>query len=81
MESPIYLFGLIDRDEYQISVSGDLYNTVKEYVMLNGIDAEVMLTQGCNRLGISLSLRKNNQNEIVDLIRSITTIKEPETVE
>src|SRR5690606_17941112 len=81
VESPIYLFGLIDRDEYQISASGDLYNTVKEYVMLNGIDAEVMLTQGCNRLGISLSLRKNNQKQIVDLIKSITSIKEPATVE
>jgi hypothetical protein len=81
VDSPIYLFGLIDRDQYQISASGDLYNTAKEYVMLNGIAAEVMLTQGCNRLGISLSLRKNNQKEIIGLIRSITTIKEPAIIE
>lgn len=81
VDNPIYLFGLIDRDEYQISASGDLYDHVKENVMLNGINAEVMLTQGCNRLGISYSLRRNNQKEIIDLIRSITPNKEPAIIE
>ena len=76
VDNPIYVFGLVDRDEYQISASSDLFEPVQQYVLINYISATVVSTPGCNRLGISLSLRKNNQKEIVELIRSITTVKE-----
>ena len=74
--NPIYLFGLIDRDEYQISVSADLFDVVQNFVLLKEIKATVLSSPGCNRLGISLSLRKNNQQQIVELIKQITIVQE-----
>ena len=76
VDTPIYLFGLVDRDEYQISASSDLFEPVQQYILINNISVTVVSTPGCNRLGISLSLRKNNQQQIVELIKSITTVKE-----
>lgn len=75
VDTPIYLFGLLDRDEYQISASSDLFQFIQHYILIN-ISATAVSTPGCNRLGISLSLRKNKQLQIVELIKSITTVKE-----
>lgn len=77
VDTPIYLFGLVDRDDYQLSSSSDLFESVQQYVLINNISATVVSTPGCNRLGISLSLRKNNQLQIVELIKSITTVNQP----
>ncbi len=79
VDQPIYLFGLQDRDEYQISASADLFEPVQSYILTNNISAIVLSAPGCNRLGISLSLRKNNQKEMVELIKQITTVQEPVT--
>ena len=68
VEKPIYLFGLIDRDEYQISASQNIIDKVKEHFQ-NIIITE---TGGVNRLGFSLTLRKTNQQQIADLIKSLT---------
>ena len=76
VDNPIYVFGLTDRDEYQLSVSVDLFDKAQTYVQLNDIKAIVVSSPGCNRLGISLSLRENNQKEIIELIKNITTVKE-----
>lgn len=76
VNSPIYIFGLLDREEYQISASNDLLQKVQEFVLLNNIEANVISTPGCNRLGISQALRKSNQPEIIKLIKSLTTVKE-----
>lgn len=80
VNNPIYLFGLADRDEYQMSASGDLFESVQEYLLLNGIQAKCVSTPGCNRLGISLSLRKNHQTKIIELIKRISCVKEEITV-
>jgi hypothetical protein len=76
VDNPIYIFGLTDRDEYQISVTADLFDKVQTFVQLNDIKAIVVSSPGCNRLGISLTLRKNNQKEIIDLIKQINTVRE-----
>jgi hypothetical protein len=76
VDNPIYVFGLTDRDEYQISVTADLFDRVQTFVQLNDLKAIVVSSPGCNRLGISLTLRKNNQKEIIDLIKQITTVQE-----
>ena len=65
---PIYLFGLIDRDEYQISASQNIIDKVKEHFQMFTITE----TGGVNRLGFSLTLRKTNQQQIADLIKSLT---------
>ncbi|MBV6419557.1 MAG: hypothetical protein DAHOPDDO_00780 [Ignavibacteriaceae bacterium] len=76
VDTPVYLFGLVDRQEYQISASSDLFEPVQQYILINNIPVTVVSTPGCNRLGISLSLRKNYQKEIVELIKSVTAVKE-----
>lgn len=76
VDNPIYVFGLVDRDEYQISVSSDLFDRVQSFILLNDIRVIVVSSPGCNRLGISLSLRKNNQQQIIELIKQITTVQE-----
>ena len=76
VDNPIYLFGLTDRDEYQLSVSADLFDKVQTFVQLKDLKAIVVSSPGCNRLGISLTLRKNNQKEIIELIKQITTARE-----
>ena len=75
VDNPIYVFGLTDRDEYQLSVTADLFDKVQTFVQLNDIKAIVVSSPGCNRLGISLTLRKNNQKEIIELIKQITTVQ------
>jgi len=74
VEQPIYVFGLQDREEYQISASSNLMDFVKEYFLLNGLDWKVVEGVGCNRLGISLSLRQNNFSEIFNLIKHVSQL-------
>ena len=76
VDSPIYIFGLIDREEYQLSVSANLLDAVKEYIVLNGLNWKVTEGIGCSRLGISHSLRKDNLSDVLKLIKSITNVRE-----
>jgi hypothetical protein len=75
VQNPIYLFGLIDRDEYQILASNDLLQEVQEFTILNNLQVKVVSTPGCKRIGISQSLRKNKQSQIIDLIKTLSTTK------
>ena len=76
VESPIYLFGLIDREEYQLSVSANLMDAVKEHILLNGLNWSVTEGIGCSRLGICHSLRKDNLTEVLKLIKNISKVRE-----
>ena len=76
VDNPIYVFGLIDREEYQLSATSDLFNSVQDFLLVKQSTAKVISSPGCNRLGISLALRKNHQAEIIELIKSITTVEE-----
>lgn len=76
VDNPVYLFGLKDREEYQISTSSNLIDSVKEYILLNGFDWEVTEGIGCNRMGISYTLRKDNLGTVLKLIKNITRIRE-----
>lgn len=75
IENTLYVFGLKDREEYQIKASSNIIEDVKEFLMLNGIESIVQEDIGDNRLGISLSLREKNLLQIVNLIKSITKEK------
>lgn len=72
VSKPLYVYGLTDTHEYQISCSPDLVNQVREHLLLNGLSWQICEESGINRLGINYSLRKNNFNEITRFIRSIT---------
>ena len=73
----IYVFGLIDRDEYQLSASQDIIEEVREFAMLNLPDVTVVEALGAGRLGVSLSLRTLYSDEIISLIRMLTTEEKP----
>ena len=77
--SPLYIFGLTDRDEYQISASQNIMEDVKEFLLFNLPEIKVTETFGSNRLGISFSLRKENLPKIIELIKQITSVKETVT--
>lgn len=76
VDVPIYLFGLIDRDEYQLSVSPNLMDQVKEFILINGLDIKTNEGIGSNRIGISYSLRKDYLPTVVKLIKQLTEQKE-----
>ncbi|MFA6599291.1 MAG: LIM domain-containing protein [Ignavibacteriaceae bacterium] len=75
VEQPIYLFGLKDREEYDLSVSSNLIGSIKEFLLLNGLEWKVTEGVGCNRLGISLSLRQNNFSEVFKLVKYTTQLR------
>lgn len=76
VDNPIYFFGLMDREEYQICCSSNLIEDVREYLLLNMPEIVIIEKDGVNRLGVSLSLRENNQDQIISLIKHICTVKE-----
>jgi hypothetical protein len=75
----LYLYGLIDRDEYQLRVSPNIFNRISQYVSLNNWDVKLYEDKGHNRLGISKALREEKKEEIIQLIKSIATYEMAET--
>ena len=69
----LYLYGLQDREEYQIKVSLNLFNRVSQYTALNNWDVIIARDVGTNRIGISRSLRETNLDEIINLLKNLTT--------
>ncbi len=80
VETQLYVYGLRDRDEYQISASNNLIEFVKEHIMLNGLDWKVTEGIGCNRLGISHKLRNENFRELIKLIKDVARVRVHESV-
>jgi hypothetical protein len=78
VDKKIYCFGLIDRDEFQLRASSEIFEQVKEFIYLRGLYLIVEEVFIPRKLGISYSLRENNQDLIVELIREISTEKEVE---
>lgn len=77
LESSLYIFGLQDRNEYQLSASPNLIDQIKEFILLNGLNLTVIEGIGCNRLGISYTLRKDNLDLVLNLIKEISQVIEP----
>jgi hypothetical protein len=76
VDIPIYLFGLIDRDEYQLSVSPNLMDQIKEFILINGLELQITEGIGADRIGISYTLRKDHLPTVVKLIKQLTEQKE-----
>lgn len=77
VEQSLYVFGLQDREEYQISASPNILDQVREFVLLNALDWTVAEGIGCNRLGIALNIRQNALKMAVKLIRSLSEARIP----
>ena len=71
VDHALYLYGLRDRDEYQMKVSPNIIQKVKELINSSSITATVFEDIGHNRLAISRTLREEHREEIIQLIKSI----------
>lgn len=83
VENPVYLFGLRDRPDYEISVTPALYERIKhcimdfmgqEYLAIWSSVAPVIVRDCKNRyaIGFSKNLRENYQEWICEFIQDIT---------
>ena len=68
----LYLYGLQDREVYQIKVSPNLFNRVSQYTTLNNWNIKIVTDTGTNRIGISHSLRESKHQEIIRLLKELT---------
>ena len=76
----LYLYGLQDRDDYQIMASTNLFNRVSQYITLNNWNVKVAHDVGINRIGISRSIREAKLEDIINLLKELTTIKTPQEI-
>lgn len=65
----IYVYGLVDRDEYQIKATSDLFPIIEAFVQRELPDYSVLEEEGNRRLGLSLDIRKNHFGLITKLIK------------
>jgi hypothetical protein len=71
VDHALYLYGLADREEYQIKASPDIIEIVRTQISELRLEAIVIEDTGHHRLAISRTLRENNLEEIIQLIKSI----------
>jgi hypothetical protein len=81
IDSPVNLYGLKEREEYQITVSPDLEETLKELLPESLKYYAIKSVEGVRRLGISYNIRRDNRQEIIQLIQSITVVKVEEPIQ
>jgi hypothetical protein len=75
VDIPIYLFGLEDREEFQLSVIPNLKDQVKELILFTGL-SKVIEGYRSNRIGISYTLVKDHLPIVIKLIKQLTEQKE-----
>jgi len=73
IEKPLYCYGLIDRDEYQITASFDLIDEVKKYLTETEQNINIQFVTGTRRIGISEILRADHTNFIIGLLKALTS--------
>ncbi|MEO8231487.1 MAG: hypothetical protein ABI638_04350 [Ignavibacteriota bacterium] len=73
VDKSLYCYGLVNREEYQITASFDLMDEVKKYLADRKLQLNVQFVAGTRRLGISDDLRTNNPNTTLDLLKALTS--------
>jgi hypothetical protein len=81
IDSPINLYGLKEREEFQITVSPDLEETLKELLPESLKYYLIKSVEGVRRLGLSYNIRRDNRQEIIQLIQSLTVVKVEEPIQ
>jgi hypothetical protein len=74
IDSPVNLYGLKEREEYQITVSPDL-ETIKELLPESLKYYTIKSVEGVRRIGLSYNIRKDYRQEIIQLIKLLTVVK------
>jgi hypothetical protein len=75
IDSPVNLYGLKEREEYQITISPDLERNVKELLPESLKYYKIKSVEGVRRLGMSYNIRRDYRPEIIQLIKSLTVVK------
>jgi hypothetical protein len=81
IDSPVNLYGLKERDEYQITLSPDLEQNVKELLPESLKYYKIKSVEGVRRLGMSYNIRRDYRPEIIQLIKSLTVVHKEELVQ
>src|SRR5665647_225099 len=74
IDNPINLYGLKEREEYQITVSPDIEEVLKEYLPESLKYHKIQTVVGVRRLGLSHNIRKDYRVQIIRLIQSLTNV-------
>ena len=75
IDTPINLYGLKERDEYQITISPDLEKTVKELLPESLKYYKIQSVEGVRRIGLSYNIRKDFRPQIIQLIKLLTIVQ------
>jgi hypothetical protein len=75
IDRPISLYGLKEREEYQITFSPDLEEVLKEYIPECLKYYKMQTVVGVRRLGLSYNIRKDFRSEIIQFLQSLSTVK------
>lgn len=66
---PVYVYGLLDRTQYDFCVSRDLRDEVEEFLLLNGLEWKFFEIEGFRRLGFCKRLRYGDSVNLVKLLK------------
>lgn len=66
---PVYVYGLLDRTQYEFCISPDLREEVNEFLILNGIYWKYFEIEGFRRLGFCKRLRYGEFESVVKLLK------------
>jgi hypothetical protein len=75
IDTPINLYGLKERDEYQITVSPDLEQSVRELLPESLKYYKIQSVEGVRRIGLSYNIRKDFRPQIIQLIKILTVVQ------
>ena len=70
--NPVYIYGLMDRDEYNITASSDIREELTTLLNSRGYYLQIQETSSARRIGLSLSLRQNHFHLLVEILKQIT---------
>ena len=73
VDKPLYCYGLIDREEYQLTASFDLIDEVQKYLSAREQNIAVQFVTGTRRIGISETLRTDHTNLIINLLKALSS--------
>ncbi len=66
---PVYVYGLLDRTQYDFCISPDLREEVNEFLMLNGLEWKFFEADGFRRLGFCKRLRYGEPDNLIKLLK------------
>jgi hypothetical protein len=75
IDNPLNLYGLKEREEYQITVSPDLEQKIKEFLPESLKYYKIQQVEGVRRLGISYNIRRDYRPQIIQFIKSLTIVQ------